>query len=80
MKSEIPLPFNLKFEDWAEKFIANYPRLNLPYPKYRQDWSTWASLLLNFNEFKGFPTPLKSIFKDDWQRWAILAISTLRKT
>lgn len=78
MKPEIPLPGKLDFETWANLFIANYPTLNIPFPKYRKDWKEWGNLLINIPEFSNIPTPIKEFYKDNWQDWAILAISNLK--
>jgi hypothetical protein len=78
MKLNVPLPGKLEFKDWAEKFIANYPNSGISLPRENQDWSEWGQLLMSVPEFKTIPNPLKSMYKDDWQSWAILMISTKR--
>lgn len=79
MKSNLPLPGTLPFKEWAEKFIANFPNIRISFPRENQEWTEWGQLLMSFQEFRMIPTPIKSIYKDDWQRWAILMISTIKE-
>ena len=78
MKPQIPLPGKLEFKDWAEQFISNYNNINIPYPRHRQHWTEWGSLLLGLRQFNTTPTPLKVIYGENWQDWALLMLSNLR--
>jgi hypothetical protein len=79
MNVNIPLPGNLTFKDWAEKFIGIFPKINISYPQDHQDWTKWGQLLMNIPEFKEIPTPLESLYGNDWQRWAILMIARIKE-
>ena len=77
MKPTVPLPHKLEFKDWAEKFCANYPNLNMPLPRKNQHWSDWAGNLMSVQDFRYTPTPVKNQYGEDWQKWAILMINRI---
>jgi hypothetical protein len=80
MKATIPLPSNLEFKDWVEKFASNYPFINIPITFPNQHWTEWGQTLMSVPGFKNTPTPLKKQYGENWQTWAILMINRIGET
>lgn len=78
--SNITLPIEISFNDWASQIRVDLPNIDIPLPPDNEDeWIGWASQVVINNSLINVPLPTLTADPklEDWQKWAAYFINSV---
>ena len=77
--TNIVLPINIEFNEWASQIRIDLPNIDFPIPFPIEKWRSWASQVVNSNNLSNVPLPTDIGYpnNDDWRKWAAYFINNV---
>ncbi len=77
--TNIVLPLNIEFKEWASQIRIDLPNISFPNPFPIEEWRSWASQVVNSNNLSNVPLPTDIGYpnNEDWNKWAAYFINSI---
>ncbi len=77
--TNIVMPLNIEFKEWASQIRIDLPNINFPIPFPIEHWRSWACQVVNSNNLQNVPLPTDICYpnNEDWLKWGAYFINSV---